>query len=69
MLKHFYSRQLCNAKNLFFTNVDRYVGMHAQVYLRKPKLNSSNVDNTVTHLQIELVTKAYCLLRYAHSGR
>ena len=54
------------AKNLFFTHVDRllatYVGMHVQMYLRKPKLNSSNVDNTVTHLQIELVTKAYCLV-------
>ena len=52
-------------KNVFFTYVDRYVGMHAQMYLRKPKLNSSNVDNTVTHLQIELVTKAYCLALYA----
>jgi hypothetical protein len=39
--------------------------MHIQMYLRKPKLNSSNVDNTVTHLQIELVTKAYCLALYA----
>ena len=63
MLKALLFKTIVKCKKVFFTHVDRllatYVGMHVQMYLRKPKLNSSNVDNTVTHFQIELVTKAY----------